>query len=1151
MAIRVALHHRTEYHYDRPVTLGPQTIRLRPAPHCRTPIVSYSLNIDTADHYLNWQQDPYANFMGRVVAEKQTRHFFVDVNVVAEMTVINPFDFFLEPDCEETPFTYSPSLIKDLTPFLNVQPVFDGSPMSELLSRVNRTPRRTIDFLVDLNQLVHQEVNYTIRLEPGVQTCEETLTKKSGSCRDSAWLLVNALRHMGYAARFVSGYLIQLTADQKSLDGPSGPEEDFTDLHAWTEVFLPGAGWIGLDPTSGLFCGEGHIPLAATPEPIGAAPISGATSKAECEFKFHMSVDRVHEDPRVTKPYTETEWNQILSLGHQVDQHLNEADVRLTMGGEPTFVSIDDMEGEEWQTGANGLHKRRLSGELMQRLKNRFAPGGLMHIGQGKWYPGESLPRWALGCYWRRDGEPLWQDESLFADPMHPGVHTVDDARRFGKALAERLGVDPQFAIDGYEDALYYTWKERRLPVNCDIRDPKLENKEERDRLARLFENGITEPVGVVLPLRRLWWLDQPQWESGPWAVRADEMFLIPGDSPMGLRLPLGSLMWYKQSELEAAGFAVDGLAPRENLPPRLQLQNEVTNRLATGVTAFRQTAVGAGVSNGGSDNGDESTGAPFPKDAGTPLDVAQLSPAPAGMGIGALDPSGYDASGVVRTALCVETRNGVIHLFMPPCDRLEDYLDLVTAIEATASALNLPVVVEGYTPPHDHRLEHLKVTPDPGVIEVNVQPAHTWDQLVDITTGVYEDARQSRLGTEKFDLDGTHTGTGGGNHIVLGGASPADSPFLRRPDLLRSLVAYWHNHPSLSYLLSGMFIGPTSQAPRVDEGRRDSVYELEIAFQQLDKLAQETNEPRPWLVDRALRDLLVDITGNTHRAEFCIDKLFSPDSGTGRLGLVEFRGFEMPPHAQMSLAQQALLRCLVARFWEQPYRETLVDWDTSIHDRWMLPHFVKEDFEDVCEETQRAGYNIQADWFATHFEFRFPVIGEFVQRGVHVELRKAIEPWYVLGEEPAGGATARYVDSSVERLQVLVQGLTDARHTIVCNGRQVPLHPTGVQGEYVAGVRYRAWQPPSCLHPSIPIDSPLKFDLLDRWLGRSIGGCSYHVSHPGGLNPATFPVNSAEAESRRAARFFTMGQLGGAMQVPAEEHNKAFPMTLDLRRQV
>lgn len=1139
MSIRVALHHRTEYRYDCPASFGPHVVRLRPAPHCRTPVLSYSLQVEPSEHFINWQQDPYGNYLGRLLFNEPSDHLKFEVDLTAEMTVINPFDFFLESTAEEFPFTYSPSMLKDLMPFLHVSPELENSPLSDFLRKVDRTPRRTIDFLVDLNQLVHDRVDYVIRMEPGVQTCEETLTKGSGSCRDSAWLLVNMLRNLGFAARFASGYLIQLKPDQKSLDGPSGTTVDFTDLHAWTEVFLPGAGWVGLDPTSGLLTGEGHLPLACTPEPISAAPITGTTSASGGDFDFEMTVTRIHEDPRVTLPYTDEQWEAVNALGHEVDEHLQVNDVRLTMGGEPTFVSIDDMESDQWKTAALGDHKRQLSGDLLWRLKHRFSQDALIHFGQGKWYPGEPLPRWSLRCYWRKDGESVWIDEGLIADPTKPGNYTVDDARRFGQLLAQKLAVNSEHVVDGYEDALYYTWKERRLPVNVDIRDSKLEEKIERDRLARIFEQGITAPVGCVLPLRKVWWSEQPYWESGEWVVRSEEMFLIPGDSPMGFRLPLQSLQWFDGVKRELAGYRQHAMEARGPLPQyrRLALPSQAVTTVRKG-SLHPAYAGGNGGGNAGDTDrpeGAASNGAHWPPGNGF---TAQPIPS------SSFDPSA-DPSQVVRTALCIEPRQGVLNIFMPPADRLEDYLELVAKIEATAAELQMPVAIEGYEPPHDDRLDHLKVTPDPGVVEVNVHPANDWQELVDITTGVYEDARNSRLGTEKFDLDGTHTGTGGGNHVVLGGPSPADSPFLRRPDLLRSLVAYWHNHPSLSYLLSGTFIGPTSQAPRVDEGRRDARYELEIAFEQI----PEKEEIPSWMVDRVFRHLLVDLTGNTHRSEFCIDKLFSPDTSTGRLGLVEFRAFEMPPHSRMSLAQQVLLRCLVAHFWEEPYREKLVDWDTSLHDRFMLPHFVHQDFSDVVEEIQLAGYGMQLDWFAPHFEYRFQKMGEFTQKNVHVELRKAIEPWYVLGEEQGNNATARYVDSSVERLQVKVQGMTEPRHWLTCNGRKLPLHPTGTEGEYVAGVRYRAWQPPSCLHPTITVDTPLVFDLVDCWMKRSLGGCTYHVGHPGGLNPETFPVNAFEAESRRAARFTTMGHSPGFQEEIAAEVNPDYPMTLDLRR--
>ncbi len=1147
MTIRVGLHHRTTYAYDKLISLGPQSIRLRPAPHCRTPILSYSLQVQPDKQFLNWQQDPFGNFIARAVFPDPTRMFQVDVDLVAEMTVINPFDFFLEPDANEFPFTYDSSLRQQLLPYLQTLP--QTEPLRKLMAGIPRKVTGTVDFLVDLNAYIHHRVRYVIRMEPGVQSCDETLTKGSGSCRDSAWLLVQVLRQLGMAARFVSGYLIQLKPDVEALDGPSGAASDFTDLHAWAEVFLPGAGWVGLDPTSGLLAGEGHIPLSATPAPESAAPITGTLDPCEVEFSVNMKIRRVLEDPRVTKPYTEEQWAAVERLGGEVDARLANGPRTMTMGGEPTFVSIDNRDAPEWNTAALGPHKRRAAGQLFRRMADRFATGPLMHFGQGKWYPGESLPRWALGCYWRRDRDPIWQKKELVAeDDANYGVD-ADDAHDFIHCVAEILGVTGAHIQPGYEDVWYYLWRERKLPINVDPFKSKLSNVEERARLAKVFEKGLDAVTGYVLPLRTVWnGSGVSRWQSGPWFLRQERMYLIPGDSPMGFRLPLDSLPWVAPSDLET-DHERDPHAEREELPAYRELyelrehgsaiQNRLLNHIdetsAEYVHQFAESAIGRpqpSLKRAGSNGHHGTNGRSAPLDWTTPGGPSPLGDAPLGL---------------VRTAICAEARDGILHVFMPPVGQIEDYLHLLTAIEQASDKLSIPVRLEGYPPPYDYRLDHFKVTPDPGVIEVNLQPAATWAELVHNTNTLYEEARLCRLSTEKFMLDGRHTGTGGGNHLVVGASTPAESPFLRRPDLLRSFVSYWNNRPSLSYLFSGLFIGPTSQAPRVDEARHDSLYELETAFAQI----PENGNCPPWLVDRLFRNLLVDLTGNTHRAEFCIDKLFSPDSSTGRLGLVEFRGFEMPPHARMSLTQQLLLRSLLSWFWEKPYRQPLVRWGTSLHDRFMLPHFVAQDFTEVLGDLQGAGFHFDPDWFAPHYEFRFPFVGRVTYHGVQLELRQAIEPWHVLGEEGTSGGTARYVDSSLERLQIKLTGMTDPRFVVACNGRAVPLHPTGTAGEYVGGVRFRAWQPPNCLHPTIGVHTPLVFDLIDRWSERSLGGCTWHVSHPGGRSFETFPVNAYEAESRRVARFLPFGHTPGAMNAPLKECRCESPLTLDLRQPV
>ncbi len=1127
MSIHVALNHVTHYRYDRPIQLGPQVVRLRPAPHSRTRILSYSMRVEPTTHFINWQQDPQSNYLARLVFPKPTTFFRVEVDLVAEMAVMNPFDFFLEPSAEKFPFKYEPELLVELAPYLTKAPATPA--FAAYLASIDLTERPTSGFLMDVNQGLQKDIAYLIRMEPGVQTPETTLVNRSGSCRDSGWLLVQLLRHLGLAARFVSGYLIQLKADVKSLDGPSGTEIDFTDLHAWCEVYLPGAGWIGLDPTSGLYAGEGHIPLACSPEPSSAAPISGEIEACETTFEHHMSVRRIWEAPRVTFPYNDAQWATIDKLGHQVDADLARLDVRLTQGGEPTFVSVDDREGGEWNTEAMGPTKRLLSIDLMEHLRARYGQGGLLHFGQGKWYPGEQLPRWSLNLFWRKDGVAIWEDPKLFANEHDDLGATAETAHAFLRHLAEVLGVATGNVFAAFEDAWYLRWREGKLPSNVDPFDSRVAEPLERKRLRRLFERGLATPVGYALPVKRDE-RDSAAWRSSSWYLRDERCYLVPGDSPIGYRLPLDSLPWVAPEDVEP----IHPPDPTQDFAPLPQR----TAPRHVDAAWHRTSELGGNRSVHATPSGSHDVASPGPVDA-----------EPAHVAVAALKPF-ESAKTVVRTVISAEPRGGRLYIFMPPVAELEDYLDLVAAVEATARALETQVILEGYEPPRDPRLSVLRVTPDPGVIEVNVQPSSSWSQLVEQTTHLYDVARESRLMSEKFMLDGRHTGTGGGNHFVLGGATTNDSPFLRRPDLLASMIAYWHNHPALSYIFSGMFVGPTSQAPRIDEARNDSVYEIEIAFSELRRGTAAEGVCPPWLVDRLLRNLLIDVTGNTHRAEFCIDKLYSPDGPTGRLGLLEMRAFEMPPHARMSLVQQLLMRSLVARFWAEPYLpKRLERWGTKLHDRFMLPYFVWEDLRDVVEELRSFGYPVELSWFAPHLAFRFPFLGDFTAAGVEVELRMALEPWHVLGEESGGGGTSRYVDSSVERIEVKVSGMVGERHVLACNGRRVPLQPTGVAGEFVAGVRYRAWNPPSALHPTIGTHVPLVFDLVDTWMDRSVGGCQYHVAHPGGINYTAFPVNALEAEARRLARFFRTGHTPGQMAAPAEPLNPDFPNTLDLRR--
>ncbi len=1084
MGQSVGIEHRTVYHFERPAVLGPHIVRLRPAPHSRTPIESYSLRVSPANAFVNWQQDPFGNHVARLVFPQAVSELSITVNLVADLAVINPFDFFVEDYAETFPFAYRDSLAASLAPFL--LPIDDpsGSVTAFLAESglASRPAQPVVRFLSELNRTVADAIDYSLRMEEGVLTPEETLRRRVGSCRDSAWLLVALARELGLAARFVSGYLVQLAPDVADPNRPL--TEDFTDLHAWAEVYLPGAGWVGLDATSGLFAGEGHIPLVASPHYADAAPLTGTrTGGGATDLEFSNTVRRITETPRTTRPYTDGQWRQILDLGDAVDRRLDDDEVRLTMGGEPTFVSSDDTTAPEWNIAADGEDKRQRADKLAVQLAEHYAPTGLVQYGQGKWYPGEPLPRWQIAITWRTDELPLWSHRELLDSPwMDPRPDaTTEVAGALLASIAARLGIEDDFVLPAYEDRLAQVVSETQLPTG-EVPEVDIESSRPRDARAALvaeLDRDIGDPTGWLLPLHRS--EDGAQWSTSRWRTRRGRIVLASGTSPMGMRLPLRSIAWSPgPGHPDPSPFAA-----RHPLPPSEQA-----------LAAARLPALVA------------------------------------------------DPEDVPTTALTVEARDGHLFVFLPPLTETDHAVELLAIIEAAAAELDAPVVFEGYPIPSDERLTTLTVTPDPGVIEVNVHPAASWRELVEITTTLADAALACGLRSEKFQFDGRHTATGGGSHLTLGGRTAADSPILRRPSLLTSMLAYWQNHPGLSYLFSGRFIGPTSQAPRVDEARHESLYELEIAFAELDRLADLA---RPWTIDRALRHTLTDITGNTHRAEFCIDKLFSPDSERGRLGLLELRGFEMPPHPQMSLVQALLVRSLVARFWREPYAAPLVRWGTQLHDRFLTPAFVEADLAHVVDDLNVHGIAFDANWLEPFLQFRFPVIGRAQLGPARLELREAIEPWHVLGEEATGSGTARYVDSSIERVQVRVSGLVAGRHIVTCNGVSVPLHPVPGSADLVAGVRFRAWAPPSALHPTIGIHSPLVFEVVDSWNDAPLGGVTYHVVHPGGRAYKSPPVNVREAEARRDARF-VVGGHAEPVAVGPRAASAEYPITLDLR---
>jgi len=1063
--VRILVQHKSVYRYPRPAALGPQVVRLRPADHTRTRVESYRLEV-SPEHRVHWQRDPHGNHVARISfkAGARTSSLEMTVELALDVQPQNPFDFFVDDRARAMPFRYPDNLAAELAPFLDTNdPAYALGERTRALFEELPARGDTVATIVEVNAKIAQRVRYVIRDEAGVWTPEETLAHGRGSCRDSAVLLVAALRARGIAARFVSGYLVQLRDEGMLPDEPRGVDRDVVDLHAWAEAFLPGAGWIGLDATSGLMTGEGHIPLAATASPIHAAPLDGTSDTAADSVSFETRIMRLGHEARPTEPYTEEAWRALLDAADRCDEALDRASMPLTIGGEPTFTSRFEPELPEWNGAAMGATKDRRGRALTAELVKRLAPGAAVLYRMGKQYPGESLPRWAIEIIARADAQPLWPDR---------GLPRTGSAEQVARAIAHALGVTDTIHA-AYEDPWHVIRDESQLPVAIDPREAALDDPEERKRLARILDRGAGAPVGWVLPLARNTGGDA--WLTDTWSFRRDHLFLLAGDSPIGLRLPLGSL-----------GPGMEPPAPIEEPtePDPRQAKIEIRN-----------------------------------------------APAPA------------IVSGI-RTALCVERRGDDIYVFLPPVARAQDFIALVAAIDRARQDAQTDVVLEGYPPPRDPSLTHFSVTPDPGVLEVNLPPVARGREYAQLVTTVFDAALAAGLVSEKYMLDGRLAGSGGGNHLTLGGATALGSPMLARPDVLASLLTFLQHHPSLSYLFTGLFVGPTSQAPRVDEARHDALYELELA---LDR-AHAKPAPAPWLVDALFRHLLVDVAGSTHRAEVCIDKLFDPATPYGRQGLIELRAFEMPPHPRMAAAQGVLVRALVAAFAERPYRAPLVRWGQELHDRFLLPYWMWRDFDDALAELRARGIDLPAEAYRPFVELRCPLVGSIEIAGGTIEVRNAIEPWHVLGEEVTTTGTARYVDSSLERIEVRAQGLVPERHVVLVNGAILPMRPVGGDAQ-VAGVRFRAWAPPHALHPHLGIHHPVRIDVLDAWAKRSLGACAYHVWHPEGRAFEAAPLTRTEAAARRAQRFTHEGPMTAPVVPVKIDPHPDQPYTLDLRR--
>jgi uncharacterized protein (DUF2126 family)/transglutaminase-like putative cysteine protease len=1097
MTQRIALSHRIESRFSRPVSLSTHWLRLRPAPNTRCRITAYSLNVQNNPHFINWLRDPFENHLGRLDLPEPVSELTIDMEILAELDDINPFDFLTEPDVVRFPFQYPSQLRKELVPYCRIGAV--GPRLSDWLENLETRQDNTVKLLGNICAQISNDVPTVLPARPGPVDLEGLMERSQGNAWETAWLLTLSLRRLGLAARFSAGYRIQL-ADVSARDQVT--------QHAWSEVFLPGAGWVGLDPASGLFTDAGYLPLASAPEPLRAVPVVGYREACEESTQESLSLQRLIAAPDHW-PYQPAQWHDIQALSRHVEDDLRAQKISIAVSRAIGFVSATDEDAPEWKLTAPGPVKQRAAETLMQQLLTRVAPGGILHTGQGESFVGETAPRWQLACFYRRDHVPVWRNPDLLAKHQtHDQAASGRDGHRFAVALAENLGLADAYVVPAYEDSLHDMWQQRALadfaPSAEQLRDPVL-----RRELASQLSASQSDAAGYALPLR--WDSLASRWASGTWTFRRQALYLTPGTAPMGYRLPLRSLPVAADAQIEPE-------------PERCQFEERPLLAEVYGEPGARLTTL-----------------------------------KPTEPGVHYADANGNEAK-VPSTGLCVEIRDGRLHVFLPPLTHLEHYLDLVATIEHTATGLDLPVVLEGYAPPYDFRLRRLLLEPDAGTLKVWLPESHGWSQHVDELEAVYDTAADMNLRAERELKDGSRIPPGATAELSLSGTRPATSPFLLRPELLSSLIVYWQQHPSLSYFFAGHAIGTGGNAPRVDEGRKDALYELEIALQRVPR----GNSVYPWTPDRLLRHLLTDAGGNMRRAEIRIDELYAPDRPGLRLGRTQIRSLETPPQPRLAALQTLLVLALLAMFGRQPRTPRLIQWGADLHDRFMLPRMLWEDLMQVIDDLAHAGYPFQSEWLEPFMAWRFPVLAHTQTGDIGLELRVAHEPWPLLAEETTPAGVARFIDTANARLQVRLTGLTPSRYVLFCNGKAVPLQATGTRGEAVAGIRYKAMNPPSTLHPMLPPTKKLVFDLLDTWTSQVTGGCTYVPRTPRLWGPAVRPrgitrphagipfeqlssLQIFQTAGNGAGLFLNTGSGKAWTQPPDAFHNPRRPFVLDL----
>jgi uncharacterized protein (DUF2126 family)/transglutaminase-like putative cysteine protease len=1101
MNTRVAVTHTLEQRFERPVRLSTHWLRLRPAPQTRARISAYSLALQPRPHFLNWVRDPFENHIARLDLPEPVKSLRIELEFIAELAPVNPFDFLMEPGAAQYPFDYPAQLRKELASYLRL--VVVGPRLSAWFAQLDRTAASTVQRLEAVNRQVQATHRLSPTVSPGPVDPEGVLERREASSWELAWLLTLSLRHLGLAARFVCGYRIMFVQAPPGQDGVS--------LHAWSEVYLPGAGWIGLDPVTGLFTTESYIPLACAPDPLRVLPIVGYREACEETQVERIRVRRL-APVQESWPYSEAHWADLRALGCHVERDITKLGLAPTLGTSLSLVSAYESEAPEWNTVALGPSKRLAAETLLQRLWRRLAPGGVPQLGQGEWYAGDTLPRWRLGCFFRADGRPLWRNPERLGWGRAGDDIGLDDARRFTEALARALGVPAANVIAAHEDALYELSR-MRTPFEYVPTEEELSDPERRRGLAERLSRCRGEPVGYVLPIR--WDHRVGRWSSGVWHFRRDGLYLMPGDSPLGYRLPLDSLVRDEEVSIEAQAER----SQFEQRPLLPEIYGEVSARLS-------------------------SVGAPRPEFA-------------------AAD-EGSDGERPPRTALCVEVRRGRLHVFLPPVSHLEHYVELVVGIEAAAEVIDIPVLLEGYEPPEDYRLRRFVLEADAGVLRLTLPETGRWQEQLDLLEAAYQEAARAGLCAERVMPDGRRLPSGGGSRLTLGGTRPADSPFLTRPEILRDLIAYWQRHPSLSYFFAGRAIGPSGVAPRPDEGRDEGLYELSIALQRL----PQGHNSAPWVTDRVLRHLLADPSGDLKRAEIRVDQLYAPERASLRLGRILISAFETAPEERIAALQSLLVLGLLGRCARREDSGGLMRWGPALHDRFMLPGVLWQDLRSVIEDLNTVGYPFQPEWFEPLLALRFPVLGKVQLGEITLELRAAHEPWPLLAEEATGGGVARFIDVANERVQVRLSGLPLERYVLACNGRRVPLQGGAVHGEYLAGVRYKVCNPPATLHPTIPPVEALVFDLIDTWSGLAVGGCSYFPPQPevaGSVGSPLATHSGAEPSPRerpptpplsvpprsRGGHFVPQGSRHGPMSPPPAVPDERCPYLLDLTQVV